>query len=250
MKADIFYSANETSRDEVLGADVYWNLKQWSDIDEWISLLLGLHSDILTYASEIKDPDEWFRSVGFPIKSLGSAKNFQKSFPHLLRLHPLIQRFLKEISYYSASQFTDPTKCPVSLEVEDERVRRPRPGDHAKFIHDLYKVYKQDGGSREYREFLSIVGKNGLRLVENITFRKLELPQSTYEVRVGGKVVRKRSQRNLIIPYFTVDDNRLSPNQLSEGTFKTIALLFYLVIDRGGLLNSDVDVAKELIRKT
>jgi predicted ATPase len=28
----------------------------------------------------------------------------------------------------------------------------------------------------------------------------------------------------------------LSPNQLSEGTFKTIALLFYLVIDKGSLL--------------
>ena len=72
----------------------------------------------------------------------------------------------------------------------------------------------------------SIVGPNGLRLVDRIDFRELALPQSRYEVRVGGKVVREKSQRRLLIPYFQVDGNRLSPNQLSEGTFKTIALLF------------------------
>jgi hypothetical protein len=72
----------------------------------------------------------------------------------------------------------------------------------------------------------SIVGPNGLRVVDRIDFRELALPQSRYEVRVGGKVVREKSQRRLLIPYFQVDGNRLSPNQLSEGTFKTIALLF------------------------
>ena len=147
-----------------------------------------------------------------------------------------LHQFFTSISYYSASQFTDPTRCPVSIEIEDERLQRRalRPVEHTRFLHDLYKIWKVH--SRDYEEFLSIVGPTGLRLVDRIDFRELELPQSRYEVRVGGRVVLEKSQRRLLIPYFQVDGNRLSPNQLSEGTFKTIALLFYLVIDKGSLL--------------
>jgi predicted ATPase len=40
----------------------------------------------------------------------------------------------------------------------------------------------------------------------------------------------------LVIPQFTIGKNELSPNQLSEGTFKTITLLFYLITETSSLL--------------
>jgi len=237
LRADVLYSATETSRDEVFGGNVSWNFKNFSNVDEWVSLPLGLSFDMYrhipaglrTHSSRHAFNRQVQLSFNFP-------KKLEKQMRYFARFSEPLHHFFSGISYYSASQFTDPTRCPVSIEIEDERIQRRalRPVEHTKFLHDLYKIWRSKG--REYEEFLSIVGPNGLKLVERIDFRDLELPQSRYEVRVGGKVVREKSQRRLLIPYFQVDGNRLSPNQLSEGTFKTIALLFYLVIDKGSLL--------------
>ena len=42
--------------------------------------------------------------------------------------------------------------------------------------------------------------------------------------------------KQLIVPYVGVDKTELSFNQLSEGTFKTIALIFYIITDKSNLL--------------
>ena len=237
LRADVLYSATETSRDEVFGGNVSWKFKNDSGVDEWISLPLGFGFDMYGHLpSGIRSQRN--RSAfnrQFPFR-FNFPKKLEKQMRYFARFSGPLHEFFTGISYYSASQFTDPTRCPVSIEIEDERVQRRamRPVEHTKFLHDLYKIWKTK--ERDYQEFLSIVGPNGLKLVDSIDFRDLELPQSRYEVRVGGKVIREQSQRRLIIPYFKVDGNRLSPNQLSEGTFKTIALLFYLVIDKGSLL--------------
>ena len=237
LRADVLYSATETGRDEVLGGEISWNFKNYSGVDEWISLPLGfglemyqhLPSGLRTRTSGIHFSRQLQFRFDFP-------KKLEKQMKYFIRFSQPLHHFFSGISYYSASQFTDPTRCPVSIEIEDERIQRRalRPVEHAKFLHDLYRLWKSK--SREYEEFVGIVGPGGLGLVERIEFRELDLPQSRYEVRVGGKVIREKSQRQLLIPYFHLDGNRLSPNQLSEGTFKTIALLFYLVIDKGSLL--------------
>jgi predicted ATPase len=40
----------------------------------------------------------------------------------------------------------------------------------------------------------------------------------------------------LVVPSFQISENQLSPSQLSEGTFKTLALVFYLVTDKSQIL--------------
>jgi len=52
------------------------------------------------------------------------------------------------------------------------------------------------------------------------------MPSSSYEVQSGGKI--KTIERNKATYYssFSVDGSQLSPNQLSEGTFKTLACFF------------------------
>lgn len=236
LRADVFYSATETSRDEVFGGNLTWNLKHLSGIDEWISIPLFLEFQDELFFPHVSHAGHLMRNVGDPFRYIKFAPDFGKKIKPIRKYIQPLNQFFQGISYYSASQFTDPTRCPVSIEVEDERLQRRslRVPDHTRFVHDLFKMW--NSSPKELGEFLGVIGPMGLKLVDRIYFKQLELPQSRYEVRVGGRVVREKIQRRLIIPYFSVDGHRLSPNQLSEGTFKTIALLFYLVIDKGSLL--------------
>jgi len=138
--------------------------------------------------------------------------------------------FCSGMRYYGASQFTNPGTCPVSFEIEKEG-GRSRPGrlrGHARTLYDLYVAQKGHSHTR-YDQFIDIIGSTGLRLVDKITFREIRTSLTEYSVRVGGKIEKRRAEKVLIIPQFKCGKNILSPNQLSEGTFKTLALLFYIV---------------------
>ena len=41
LRADVFYSATESSRDEVVGGEISWNLKAVCGVDIWIPLPTG-----------------------------------------------------------------------------------------------------------------------------------------------------------------------------------------------------------------
>ena len=83
---------------------------------------------------------------------------------------------------------------------------------------------------------MDIVGPKGLRLIDNIRFREITTSSVEYSVRVGGALVARRRKKVLIIPRFRQGKQELSPNQLSEGTFKTLALLFYIITERNTAL--------------
>ena len=145
--------------------------------------------------------------------------------------------FCAGIRYYSASQFTNPGACPVSFEIQREgELRRPvRLRGHARTLYDIYAAYKRpEEGS--YDRFLEIVGPHGLRLIDRIKFREIPTSSLEYSVRVGGSIEARRKQKVLVIPQFKQARHLLSPNQLSEGTFKTIALLFYIITEQSTAL--------------
>ena len=48
--------------------------------------------------------------------------------------------------------------------------------------------------------------------------------------------VRKKKEGLLVIPTMVVKGLRLGPSQLSEGTFKSLALLYYLLSDTSPLM--------------
>ena len=89
------------------------------------------------------------------------------------------------------------------------------------------------------------------------------MPSSSYEIKTGGKIKETKRNRILIVPCFVVSGNNLSPNQLSEGTLKTLALLFYALTDDSklllieepevcihhGLLNSIIAIIKSQSKK-
>lgn len=139
-----------------------------------------------------------------------------------------IGAFCRGFRYYGASQFTNPANCPTSFQIEREgghsSLQRIR--GHAKIFYDMYSAYKTDDES--YKQFAEVVGPGGLRLIEDLSFREVQSSSTEYNVRVGGKVERRKRENRLVIPQFKIGHQILSPNQLSEGTFKTLALLFHL----------------------
>jgi ABC-type lipoprotein export system ATPase subunit len=143
-----------------------------------------------------------------------------------------VAKFCQGIRYYGASQFTNPGSCPTSFEIEREGDQRSlaRIRGHGKLLAAMYSASKAKP-RRQYDEFLEIVGPNGLRLIDGLTFRDVETSSTRYSVRVGGNVERRRRDNLLIIPQFKIGRQTLSPNQLSEGTFKTLALIFHVITE-------------------
>jgi ABC-type lipoprotein export system ATPase subunit len=149
-----------------------------------------------------------------------------------------IARQCEGIRYYSASQFTNPSSSPASFQIEEEEGKRRRLTHfhgHQKVLYGMYSASKEGPESR-YEQFIEIVGPKGLRLIDNLTFREVKTSSIDYSVRVGGKVERRKRNRLLVIPQFRIGKQKLSPNQLSEGTFKTLALLFHVLTEEGTIL--------------
>jgi len=147
---------------------------------------------------------------------------------------------ISEIRYYGASQFTNPANCPVSFEIEKEGPRRrPLPirrfYEHAKFLYDLYSIARAPN-DKCYMEFFEIVGPKGIGLIDKIEFQDILVSSVDYTVRSGGRITKRKREKVLVIPQFHINKNVLSPSQLSEGTFKTITLLFYLITEPSNIL--------------
>ncbi len=144
---------------------------------------------------------------------------------------------LDKINYYSATQFTNPSESPTSIEIEnDGRFKFPgMRGNYSKaFLYDIYTAFKSN--SDKYNDYLSLINQNGIGLVDSLDFKEVEISSLYYTVRTGGKLEKKEKKKVLVIPQILIGNNILSPSQLSEGTYKTLALLFYLVTDTSSLL--------------
>lgn len=239
IRSTIFYATNNRNRDEVHGANFKFNLKSitskdvWIDVPEEALMHYGEYRNIVMHGPRRSSSIDaarwrWFaRRMGLGTKlSEGELTVIREVF-----------NYLEDISYYSASQFSDPSRCPVSLELEDDRPRGRRwmdVIDHEQFIYDLYRSFK--AGADAFESFKHVIGQASLGLVDDITFEEIHLPSNVIEVRSGGKAVSRERTQLIVVPILTVAGRRLSPNQLSEGTFRTMALLFYILTDGSGLL--------------
>jgi ABC-type branched-subunit amino acid transport system ATPase component len=192
----------------------------------------------------------------------GHPKTTQWALDTLVR----VNQYCSGIRYYSASQFTNPGSCPASFEIEQEGGRRAllRQRGHTRILYSMYSAQRATPNDR-YLRFFEIVGPKGLRLLDDLTFHEVRTSSIDYSVRVGGKVEIRRRKRNklLVIPRFKIGTQVLSPNQLSEGTFKTLALLFHIMTEPStallieepevcvhhGLLSSILEVIKSFSHK-
>lgn len=149
--------------------------------------------------------------------------------------HLKLVNYTSSINYYSATQFSNPKICPTSIDLDNYRLVNSRKRTpHETFIYDLFISSKED--KILYKRFLNIAGTSGLELIENIKFYEHNIPNSQLKVKSGGKIEKIDSLRKIIVPSIIIDSLNLSPNQLSEGTFKTLALIFYILKDESNLL--------------
>jgi len=119
----------------------------------------------------------------------------------------------------------------VYFEIETEGSRYSRLSQmsgHTRLLYDMYLAHVSKEGA-DYERFIALVGRDGLKLFDALHFRTSETSSTEVAVRVGGKIERRRKHKLIVILQFRIGKQRLSPNQLSEGTFKTIALLFRVI---------------------
>jgi ABC-type branched-subunit amino acid transport system ATPase component len=231
LSADIDTYTDSNNTDIVITSDQYWTITQLTGNRKRVKLPLALAREFM------RPPDSPFisfyqRRIGFD--ALEQIKK-QTSLPARDFLGRVAQK-LAQMRYYSASQFTNPANCPVSFELEkEERTTRPaRLSGHAKFLFDLYNCRKHS--KARYVQFIDTIGPDGIRLLDDIYFKEVSTSSVQHSVRIGGTVTERRKRNVLVIPQFKIGKNVLSPNQLSEGTFKTITLLFYLITEPSQLL--------------
>lgn len=238
LSARIDFETDNQNHDDVLASDLKWKFPKYDKgkLFEFPAALIPQGHD-----------DNPLRGIGRLSGPFSGKRNFHSKLMvwfELLRdndfkKHPLpilveICEYFRNISYYSATQFTDPSKCPVSVEIEDDRPRRKWDYRHDHFILDLYESYKSK--DNKFFRFISTVNSEGLKLIDKLEFNELPIPNSTYKVKSGGNYKQIVRERKLIVPVFTINNFKLSPNQLSEGTFKTLALLFYIITSESKLL--------------
>lgn len=237
LKVLILYSNDERNSEEVQFSRVRWNFKEFTGTSSWVEVPLESiplqDSAQLAFPFNKESSNQWkahYQSIYYPLRN---QKIISKLPYEILRD---VVEFFYGINYYSASQFSDPSRCPVSIELEENRnVRRSITNStHHQFILDLFRSYKAQ--NKQYKRYLSIINREGIGLVDDIRFTEVTLPSSSYVVRAGGNVKQIPSNRLLVVPSFNIDNTTLSPNQLSEGTFKTLALLFYVLTDDSKLL--------------
>ena len=245
---------NDRGRDEVVGFEERWNFEELDWRKGWVAPprpYLRRSKAGVYLGPYVRDPG-MSRGLTYIDKS-GEVPS------RIISALDEVHRFCRGINYYSASQFTNPGLCPTSFEIdEDGDLTGEDPyTDHAQFLNDLYELKAMSPD--QYSSFLGLVGKRGLNLIDKITWKSIKFSSDNYEVRSGGRLVKKKRERRLIVPTIHLGTSTLSFNQLSEGTFRTLALLFYVITDRSrlllveepevcvhhGLLNSVIEVIKD-----
>jgi len=136
---------------------------------------------------------------------------------------------LSRMIYFSASAFTNPISCPSSFSITGTKIKEAQKSSPNLdiFIRDLFKTYKENSAQLDL--FNNACGPKGLNLISKVKFREINLPSSEIKVLIGGKAAKRKVINKIVIPYFKVGRRNYSPNQMSEGTLKTIALVYYLI---------------------
>ncbi len=239
MKGKISLETDDKNNDEIIDSELKWKFSNYKT-EEWHEIPL----DFFPIKND-ESPFNFTNSLArlrlarqskqniFKIIKLFEDKNFKKEVAPQLNE---VFNFFNGINYYGATQFSDPNKCPVSIELEDNRPRRRghSSSNHEQFIFDLFNSKEEN--AKEYKRYVNAVNQNGVGLIDSFDFKTLDIPSSIAKVRSGGKINVINNQRKLIVPIFKIDGLELSPNQLSEGTFKTLALLYYILTDKSSLL--------------
>jgi hypothetical protein len=226
---------DEHNRDAILSIDESWYA--WDFLQSRKRIRIPMRAIAARQSIYDDDFERFYMPVRYLQRTKRPARDHLRDYPsNLAKALEDIVRTVLSIRYYSAAQFTDPSSCPVAVEVDVDgsTVRGPAMGGHKSLLYDMYRFSRDETG--RFKEFLSLIDQDGLGLIDGIAFQEQKVSSSTYDVHIGGRLEQKERKKLLIIPQFMIGQQVLSPSQLSEGTFKTISLLFRLVTQETALL--------------
>jgi ABC-type uncharacterized transport system ATPase subunit len=162
-----------------------------------------------------------------------------------------IAAFRQRVRYYSASQFTDPTQYPTGLEInQDGALVGPATAGraHRRFLFELYQL--QSRHPARFAAYLDLVGPQGLGLLSSLRWKTVSLSSSPVAASADRPRSSRRRERSLVIPTVHRGTDRLSFKQLSAGTLRALALVFYVMAGHSDLLlleEPEVSVHRELL---
>lgn len=235
LRTGLWFATTDYSLEELRPYRTEWNFREFSGRDKWVELPFGISDSTYLFHHDVRILRRT-RARGGRRKRWQTERDLFSEGEVAATVE--IGQYLGGMSYYGASQFTNPARCPTSFEYDEQRPHRSSTvrTEHGKFMVDLYFAFLSKTHRTDYDEFFNLVGPDGLKLVDKMDFKEFALPATRLRVGAGGRVTRQKTRQKLIVPSVVVERTRLSPSQLSEGTFKTLALIFYLVSDKSRLL--------------
>jgi predicted ATP-dependent endonuclease of OLD family len=194
--------------------------REWQPLLSWrMEDILDRYVQVPLYFVQSDDVEQNSRAVKnyFDVLDLDvAAEEITRFTSRMLKT----KAFIESIRYYSAVQFSDVTKVDPIIK-EGERTPREQ------FLKDLFAMMNEF--PEKYARYRELAGPGGVHLVDDILFRGyVQRPEHNLPVKNEGP--------ELWAPMAAINGKELQFNQLSEGTFKTLALLFYITAHDGGLL--------------
>jgi ABC-type transport system involved in cytochrome c biogenesis ATPase subunit len=229
-RASIHLTSSADNSDEIVSAREEWSVDEGGAFKKW-------HEIPGFLLSRSYGPGSLFRMHRSRDGVLHRIGRVWPMTPAKQEMLLAAAEFKQSIKYYSASRFTDPSKCPSSFETEGNNQpveSYSTRGPHFSFVTGLYVLSRTDRPL--YNSFFNIVGREGIGLLDDIEWRRIPLSSSTVDVKTGGKIERKKKNRVLVVPVLKVRRSLVSFSQLSEGTFRALALIYYLMTAKSGML--------------
>ncbi len=222
-RARLFLSAESDKREDIVHAAESWNFKSVTGSDRWIGNPMRYPPPY--WRARLNRLDARHLGARFPRRPLTKRQDMYAT---------AVQQFCSGIVYYSASRFTNPESCPSFFELDaDSGLRSFEPQPTLEFLYDLYRCWVTQRSL--YDQYISIVGSDGIGLIDRIAWRAIKAPSRDIRVR-RGKVIREERNRTIVIPTILVRGVRLAPSQLSEGTSRSLALIFNLLGPKGSVI--------------
>ena len=255
--ANLRINTDENNNDEIVDSKQTWYMKDVTGNRRYYKMPVAMANEMAMYYDYIHTDR---RRVFLPRHFRTTIEFDVLEQANVMGTIGKVSEFYKQITYYSASQFTNPSNCPVSFEIDEKNKPISRlmlTRGHGKWLYDMFVEYKES--TAEFTQFEDIVGLNGIGLVDRFEFHETEMSSMQARVRLGGELQTIAKKTKLIIPKFHIGNNVMSPTQLSEGTFKTLAMVFYLMTGKSkvvlleepevcihhGLLSSLIELIKQ-----
>jgi hypothetical protein len=181
----LFLSVSSKNTDEVVAMSEEWNFQGITKSRLWraipASVLLGSSKDHdIRYVMDIERYErQLYESRKHSVANFANPGYFNDDVNTNEAVISSVSRvfyFCRGITYYGASQFTDPSRCPSSFEIESDGRLTDTYGisrAHAKFLHDLYSLRRDNLDLYEvYEQFIS---RNELGLISRLTWKEVQL---------------------------------------------------------------------------